>query len=143
MGLTVANALSIHGWRVYIFYHKKLPKYGEYGSLVFLRFIQADVTSWESLSSAFFKAFVEAGKVDFVFANAGVIDEDDFLGPRVRGPIQTSTIDVDLKGAIETSRLAWKYFLLSPHNEKDAVLVINAGITGLVSIEGLYILNNI
>lgn len=133
MGLAVAKALSADGWRVYIFYHQKLPGDEEANSLPFIRFIQADVTSWSSLSDAFSQTYLESGRVDFVFANAGVVDEDYFFDLKLQGPLNTSTIDVNLRGAIDTSHFAWKYFLLSPHGGKGAVLVINASIAGLVS----------
>jgi NAD(P)-dependent dehydrogenase (short-subunit alcohol dehydrogenase family) len=135
MGLAVAESLSTQGWEVHIFdlnasagaeATRKHPK---------LQFTTVDVNSWDSLSSAFENVFKSRGRLDFVFANAGIIQLDNFyhraesLPPPE--PNQLS-IDINLKAAINTCHLARQYFLANTHPHQDAVLVMTASIASFV-----------
>jgi NAD(P)-dependent dehydrogenase (short-subunit alcohol dehydrogenase family) len=53
-------------------------------------FHKTNVTNYSSLSTTFEKTFQEFGQIDFVFANAGIVERDNFYakfpdsGPPVR-----------------------------------------------------------
>ncbi|KAF4624756.1 hypothetical protein G7Y89_g13410 [Cudoniella acicularis] len=77
-------------------------------------FHQTNVTDYSSLSNTFEKTFQEFGKIDFVFANADIVERDSFYaifpssGPPPE-PDQLS-VDIDLKAVIATGYLAQHYF---------------------------------
>ncbi|KAI2602278.1 NAD(P)-binding protein [Hypoxylon sp. NC1633] len=141
IGFAVAQNLPEEDWEVYILFHNSTYKAAEILPNAHLR--QADVTSWLSLSKAFGEVFRQTNRLDFVFANAGVVaetefsngddddydDGEDYDTPLV--PIDTSTIAVNLQGVVHTSSLARHYFICSPHQGKDATLLINASWRGL------------
>lgn len=67
--------------------------------------MQADVTQWDSLSAAFSSVYKSAGRIDLVFANAGVIEKDrfwetSFLQDNHVPEPDMLTVDVTLKGAL-------------------------------------------
>lgn len=69
------------------------------------KFIHCDVTDWNELSAAFAQAKNIYGKIDFVFANAGVPENntvfvDIFDDDGVLSPPDTEVIDVNLKGIV-------------------------------------------
>lgn len=99
-------------------------------------FHKVDVRSWESQAAAFQAVFQEAGRLDFVFANASVFESADYyegadqLPPP---PPAEQCLDINLQGTIKTSHLAQHYFQASPHKGNGAVLVMTSSISGLVS----------
>lgn len=136
MGLEVAKSLSRDGWLVYI-----LDLNAAAGEAVVrehpeLRFVEVSVTSWKSLSSAFDTIFKAHGRLDFVFANAGILQMDNFyIRDQSLPPAEPRqhSIDVNLKAVINTTHLARHYFLASEHQERDPVLVMTASIASFVS----------
>ncbi|KAI8629041.1 hypothetical protein F5Y19DRAFT_484977 [Xylariaceae sp. FL1651] len=75
IGLAVTEALSQKGWAVHIFdvnNEKGATAAANNPSVIFH---EADITSWESLSRAFDAPFKAKGHLDFVFANAGVLEK--------------------------------------------------------------------
>jgi NAD(P)-dependent dehydrogenase (short-subunit alcohol dehydrogenase family) len=46
-------------------------------------FVQADVTSWESLSKAFQSAIDKFGTIDYVYANAGIGELDHLFVDKI------------------------------------------------------------
>ncbi|KAK5128263.1 hypothetical protein LTR85_002930 [Meristemomyces frigidus] len=133
MGLAVASALAQRGdWVVYIL--DTNAKAGEQvaNSLPNTTFHKADVTDCGSLAAAFKAAFSSSGRrVDFVFANAGVIEKRNFYAHHDTGDEPPPSpdllsVDVDLKGVISTSYLALHYFRRSPHKGQGASLVMTA-----------------
>lgn len=140
MGLEVAKHLSSHGWLVYM-----LDLNAAAGEAVVrehpeLKFVQVNVTSWEQLSSAFDTIFKANGRLDFVFANAGIIQFENFYAkdsclPPTE-PLKHS-IDINLKAVINTTHLARHYFLASENQGKDPVLVMTASIASFVSKSSL------
>ena len=135
IGLAVAQALYADGWQVYVLYRSQTRADEAAKSLPLARFIQTDVTSWDSLAKAFAQVFLETCRVDFVFANAGVMPCEGFSSLDVGGPLDMAPIDVNLKGTMETCHLALRYFRFSPHGGRGAVLIVNASCAGLVSHE--------
>lgn len=138
-GLAVTEALIYKGWKVHIFDLNDTAGNAVASRLQNTVFHQVDVTSWPSLSSAFDTAFrQEGGRLDFVFANAGILEKGDFykkhdvaLGPPPEP--KDMSIEINLKGAIATSYLAQHYFRANPEGGRGAVLVITSSIVGLVN----------
>lgn len=137
-GLAVTEALVAKGWKVHIF-----DLNHNAGKVVASRlhntvFHKVDVTSWPSLSTAFDAAFRdEEPRLDFVFANAGILEKGDFYERHdvANGPPpepKDMSIEINLKGVIATSYLAQHYFRTNPDGGKGAVLVMTCSIVGLV-----------
>lgn len=140
MGLAVAKALSaINNWTIHILdineergaqVAKDLP------STIFHR---ANVTKYSELAAAFQSMFQQRGQLDFVFANAGVIERNNFYVPHGEGnkdvcpPPEPDllSIDADLKGVVLTTYLAQHYFRHSPHRGLGSILVMTASCGGL------------
>lgn len=128
LGLAVAEVFSRKGWRVHIFDWNEV-------SLDNCVFHKVDVASWESLSSSFDAAFKSEGRLDFVFANAGVMEKGKFFEKHeFSSPPpepDESSIDVNLKGVIKTSYLAQHYFRANANGAKDCVLIMTSSIAGI------------
>ncbi|KAF7554163.1 hypothetical protein G7Z17_g3096 [Cylindrodendrum hubeiense] len=135
MGLTVAQALAPKGWTVHILDFNKQAGVAAEQSLANSKFHQVDVTSWESLSKAFESVFLQDGRLDFVFANAGIVERDNFYETPDNDGIPSEpnlkTLDVNLNSVINQSYLALHYFRRSPHKGKGASLVMTASVGGL------------
>ncbi|KAH6995211.1 hypothetical protein EDB80DRAFT_510637, partial [Ilyonectria destructans] len=138
MGLAVAKQLFETGWQVNILDFNKTAGDAVTREVENSKFIAVDVTSWASLSNAFDSVFKEQGRLDFVFANAGIIQMHNFYKPVDTLPppelLQTS-IDVNLKAVINTSYLAQHYFRSNKHRDSDAVLIVTASIAGFYQQE--------
>lgn len=137
-GLAVTEALISKGWKVHIFDLNQDAGNAVASRLHNTVFHKVDVTSWSSLSSAFDAAFrQEESRLDFVFANAGILEKEDFYERRdvATGPPpepKDMSIEINLKGVIGTSYLAQHYFRANPNGGKGAVLVMTSSIVGLV-----------
>ncbi|KAJ5470743.1 hypothetical protein N7530_008100 [Penicillium desertorum] len=141
MGLAVANALSLQkDWEIHILdinsergaeTAKELPR---------TTFHYANVTKYSDLAAAFQSMFQQHGRLDFVFANAGVIERTNFYStPQAENdrdvcpPPEPNllSIDADLKGVVFTAYLAQHYFRHSPHRGQGGSLVMTASCGGL------------
>ncbi|KAH7086151.1 3-beta-hydroxysteroid dehydrogenase [Paraphoma chrysanthemicola] len=102
-------------------------------------FHHVDVTNYDLLGKAFQAAFEAKGRLDFVYANAGIIDRGEIYATsdQVQYPPELNhiAIDINLKSVINSSYLAAHYFRLSPHGGKDADLVITASVASLYPVE--------
>ena len=144
MGLVVAKHLAAknQGWQLALLDLNDQAGAAAVSEVPNSVFVKVDVTSWASLASAFDTTFEKFGRIDFVFANAGIVERDIFYqdhtvgvtGPnnRMPPPPNSSTIAVNLTGVVMTAHLALHYFRLSPHKGKDASLVMTASVGGLV-----------
>lgn len=137
LGLAVADVFSRKGWRVHIFDLNEPNKNAEKGHSSNLVFRKVDVASWDSLSSSFDAVFKAEGRLDFVFANAGIMERGKFFERHEKSlpppePDELS-IDVNLKGVIKTSYLAQHYFRANANGGKDCTLVMTSSIAGIVS----------
>ncbi|KAF9887953.1 hypothetical protein FE257_009475 [Aspergillus nanangensis] len=77
-----------------------------------LSFEPCDVSSWESQAAAFAKVVAEQGRVDVVFANAGITEKSSVLaGIHDAEPVKPGlmTVDVNFKGVIYSVNLAAHY----------------------------------
>ncbi|KAI1099374.1 15-hydroxyprostaglandin dehydrogenase [Jackrogersella minutella] len=128
LGLAVAETFSQSGWRVHVF---DLNEIGTDNCT----FHKVDVSSWESLSSSFDAVFKYEGRLDFVFANAGVMEKGKFFERHEPSSLppepDESSIDVNLKGVIKTSYLAQHYFRANANGGKDCVLIMTSSIAGI------------
>ncbi|ORY06910.1 hypothetical protein BCR34DRAFT_543058 [Clohesyomyces aquaticus] len=119
MGLAVAEALSARGgWDLHLVDLNAEAGKKAVSSLKNAHFHQTNVTDYSSLTSAFENAFKISGRLDFVFANAGIVERDNFyekhdLSKPPPEPNQLS-IDINLKAVVNTSYLALHYFRKSP-----------------------------
>ncbi|KAK4574374.1 hypothetical protein LTR86_002136 [Recurvomyces mirabilis] len=94
-------------------------------------FHPVNVTSYPSLATAFQQAFRQHKRLDFVFANAGILDAAEFYNrhhhndgedPSSDEPPpapKTGVIDIDLTSVITTTHLALHYFRLTPYTPKS------------------------
>jgi NAD(P)-dependent dehydrogenase (short-subunit alcohol dehydrogenase family) len=146
MGLAVAQALSSRTdeeWDLHI-----IDLNGDAGkkavaSLKNAHFHQTNVTDYPSLVSAFEATWSKSGRLDFVYANAGIVERFNFyeetpLDAPPPPPNQLS-IDINLKAVVNTSWLALHYFRKSlAENGKQGVapsLVMTASCGGLYPSE--------
>ncbi|KAJ5590771.1 hypothetical protein N7450_004743 [Penicillium hetheringtonii] len=141
MGLAVATALSAcFDWEVHILDINRDNGSQVAKSLARTTFHYADVTNYSVLGEAFQKCFQTHKRIDFVFANAGMIERVNFYEAH---PISTSetvapppepdllSIDADLKGVILTTYLAQHYFRASPNQGVGSSIVMTASCGGL------------
>ncbi|OQE40020.1 hypothetical protein PENCOP_c006G00412 [Penicillium coprophilum] len=140
MGLAVAKALSLReDWEIHI-----LDINSERGAhtakdIPRTTFHYANVTIYSDLAAAFQSMFQQHKKLDFVFANAGIIERTNFYSTPaddsgdVCPPPEPDllSIDADLKGVIFTSYLAQYYFHHSPYRGRGSSLVMTSSCGGL------------
>jgi NAD(P)-dependent dehydrogenase (short-subunit alcohol dehydrogenase family) len=77
-------------------------------------FVELDVRSWKSLANLFKDTHAKYGRIDIVFANAGVAMSDNYLDAKLdeNGEVlepSHRTIDINLKACINTVVLAVHY----------------------------------
>ncbi|KAK7549945.1 putative short-chain dehydrogenase [Phyllosticta citricarpa] len=80
-----------------------------------LSYVPLDVTSWESLSAAFKEVIKQHGRIDHVFANAGIGPKTNLLRDNVdeNGDLKEpdhQVLDINLKSVMNTAALACHYF---------------------------------
>ncbi|KAJ5698365.1 hypothetical protein N7462_000370 [Penicillium macrosclerotiorum] len=141
MGLAVAKALSARpDWIIHILDINEERGAQTAQDLPRTFFHRADVTKYSELGEAFQQSFKAQGRLDFVFANAGVIERTNFYAEHPVANEQDVTpppeldllsIDADLKGVVLTTYLAQHYFRHSPHKGVGATLVMTASCGGL------------
>lgn len=146
MGLAVAEALSSRNneeWDLHIIDLNAEAGKKATASLKNAHFHQTNVTDYASLTSAFEATWSKSGRLDFVFANAGIVERDNFylehpLDAPPPPPNQLS-IDINYKSVVDTSWLALHYFRrsLAKHGKgsSDPVLIMTASCGGLYPSE--------
>ncbi|KAJ4361421.1 hypothetical protein N0V95_001934 [Ascochyta clinopodiicola] len=77
-------------------------------------FVQTDVSQWSSLTALFKSAIAAHGRIDFVFANAGIGPRANYLALETdaAGELQEpnrATLDVNLNSVVNTATLAVHY----------------------------------
>ncbi|KAI1841514.1 hypothetical protein JX265_013479 [Neoarthrinium moseri] len=98
-----------------------------------LTFVETDVTRWADLVALFRKAKEVHGRIDHVFANAGIGPRADYLSTAVdeNGDLKEPTydlLDVGLKGLMNTATLAVYYIR---QQTEGGSIVLNGSTTGL------------
>ncbi|KAJ5305841.1 hypothetical protein N7508_004856 [Penicillium antarcticum] len=102
-------------------------------------FEQCDVSSWESQVEVFMKVFDQQGRIDIVFANAGITEKGTLLperdGDETKGPVKPdlSTLNVNLIGVLYSVKLATHYmsFNRDPTTRSKGLIVCTASNAGL------------
>lgn len=91
--------------------------------------------NYQKLAGVFDQIFNDAGRIDFVFANAGIADNIDFFAEVETGiPPEPGSelVDINVNGALYTSYLAMHYFRRSPESTKgQRNLILTSSIGGL------------
>lgn len=143
MGLAVAEALASRPneeWDLHLVDLNEDAGKTVTSTLKNAYFHKTNVTDYDSLISAFESTFSTCGRVDFVFANAGIVERDNFyekhdLSKPPPPPNQLS-VDINLKAVINTCYAALHYFRKSPKQDgPDPVLVMTASCGGLYPSE--------
>ncbi|KAM0548047.1 hypothetical protein ACHAPJ_010105 [Fusarium lateritium] len=102
-------------------------------------FINTDVTSWADLLALFKKAKETYGRIDHVFANAGIGPRTDYLSTQTddNGDLiepSHQLLDISLKGVINTCTLAIHYLRQQP---EGGSIVISGSTTGLQRVRAV------
>ncbi|EMD95697.1 hypothetical protein COCC4DRAFT_35482 [Bipolaris maydis ATCC 48331] len=147
IGFATAKALSDHPsetWAIHIVDQNAAAGKKAASELKNAFFHQADVTSYQSLTSAFEVTWSNAERLDFVFANAGIVERDNFYakhdlnGPPPPPPNKFSA-DINYKAVVDTSYLALHYFRKTKAKNGgdgfDPVLIMTASCGGLYPSE--------
>jgi len=137
MGLAVAEALSKRGdWSLHLLDVNESAGKAAVSSLTNAQFHKVDVTSYASLSTVFDTVFKSTSRLDFVFANAGIVERWNFYDEHTTSPPPEPdqlSIDIDLKSVVSTTYLAQHYFRLSKpsYGSGEQSLVMTASCGGL------------
>ncbi|KAE8167334.1 hypothetical protein BDV40DRAFT_295918 [Aspergillus tamarii] len=108
--------------------------------LASVSFEECDVSSWESQTAVFEKVYAEQGRIDIVFANAGITEKGSLLPAKHdgnEGPPKPNlaTLNVNLVGAIYTVHLAIHYMYKNatsdPTASSNGLIVCTASNAGL------------
>ncbi|KAJ5706807.1 hypothetical protein N7488_006608 [Penicillium malachiteum] len=97
-----------------------------------VKFVEVNVTKWESLRNLFIEAEKWQGRIDHVFANAGLNQNEDFLDVKLDEagllqPPNYRTIDVNLTAVINTVHLAKAYMTeLATHKTTGTASIVLA-----------------
>ncbi|KAK5681909.1 hypothetical protein LTS10_006443 [Elasticomyces elasticus] len=100
-------------------------------------FKQVDVTDYASLSAAFQAVYEQQQRLDFVFANAGVVSAQDFYAESSldESPEPSYKIlDIDLRAVINTSVLARHYLSLADNKARQKSLIVTASCGGFYAV---------
>jgi NAD(P)-dependent dehydrogenase (short-subunit alcohol dehydrogenase family) len=126
IGLATLRRIVKHGGKVFASDVNPLPS-PEASSIPFLK---VDVTSWKEQVALFKAAKEEYGKIDHVFANAGIsrtftLLEDDLDENGDLLPPKLNTMNVNLTGCIYTVKLGI-YYLKKNANGGSIVMTASA-----------------
>ncbi|KAL3445389.1 short chain dehydrogenase/reductase [Aspergillus insuetus] len=85
-------------------------------------FIECDVTSWTSQAGAFKQIYQQHGRIDIVFANAGISEKEPVYGANVAELKEPSlaVVDVNVSGVIYSINLAVHYMAKNPLGPNDS-----------------------
>jgi len=138
MGLAVATALAKRGgWELHLLdmnvqSGEKAVK--ELGNVA--KFHKCNVTAYKDQADIFDSVHKSTGRLDFVYANAGIVERFSFYEKNEQSPppeINQASIDVNLKGVVITSYLAQHYFRLSKesYGKGTQILIMTSSCGGL------------
>ncbi|THH17828.1 hypothetical protein EUX98_g9051 [Antrodiella citrinella] len=92
-------------------------------------FVRTNVTSWDDVSNAFAQANAFLTKLDFVFANAGIIGgKRCFPDEGSNGKPNTRMLDINFLGVLYTMQAAINHF--RSHNSRGCIIA-TASIAGM------------
>lgn len=114
MGFAVAKELSQRGWRVAIVDVSTSTGIQAQKALgENALFFKADVSQFHEQQGAFETVFERFGRLDFVFANAGIPGKANFYDA-THGPPDMLVLDICLNGVIYSSHLAIRFMRRNP-----------------------------
>ncbi|GAB1202008.1 hypothetical protein APSETT445_000608 [Aspergillus pseudonomiae] len=105
-----------------------------------ISFEECDVSSWESQAAVFEKIYAEQGRIDIVFANAGITEKGSLLPAKQDGneappKPNLATLNINLVGVIYTVHLAIHYMYKNatsdPSASSNGLIVCTASNAGL------------
>jgi len=136
MGYGLVEKLVSQGWNIAIVdFNEETGKAAEakLGSQLF--FIKGNVAKWEDQAAAFVATFKKWGRIDLVWANAGIGDRIDFTKPveedESGAPPKPDVlvIDICLYGVVYSSYLALHFF--RKNESKMGKLVMTSSMAGI------------
>ncbi|KAJ5081314.1 hypothetical protein NUU61_009578 [Penicillium alfredii] len=136
IGLAVTKALAERGdWSIHVLGQNE-ARGAEAEKLPRTTFHRANVTVYDELAAVFHKVFSETGRLDYVFANAGIFERTPFYEPHsdaTNGPprLDLTALDSNLTGVVMTGYLAQHYFRISPHRGQGASILLNSSTGGI------------
>ncbi|KAJ8116187.1 hypothetical protein OPT61_g2344 [Boeremia exigua] len=138
MGLAVAKSLAKRGWHVHI---ADLNESAAQATATELcgSYTHTDVSSYQSLHSMFDTVFRDKGEINFVFANAGIGEKQDFYASTTEEVILSKpaeldrNVDINLKSVINTAYLTQHYIRRNKEKRKTC-LIVNASIAGIYPV---------
>ena len=138
MGLAICEALAAKGDWIVNMLDMNAERGHEAAKKIGATFHETNVTDYESLSSVFRDVFKAHRRLDFVHANAGIIEKGDFFGQNDSGdepppPFPSLTIDIDLFSVIQTSYLALHY-MRQTGKDVSRNIVVTASCGGLYAV---------
>lgn len=138
MGLAVAKSLAKRQWHIHVADLNE-DAANAAASEIHGSYSVTNVADYQSLHAMFEGVFRKHGKINFVFANAGVGERADFYAPvndeHIRAPPAelNKLITIDLNSIINTSYLA-KHYMSKNERKGEACLVLNASIAGIYPV---------
>jgi NAD(P)-dependent dehydrogenase (short-subunit alcohol dehydrogenase family) len=105
-----------------------------------LLFVRTDVANWDDLSALFKKAKQHHGRIDCVFANAGIGPRANYLALETddQGELKEPShelLEIGLKGLINTASLAVHYIKDQPEGGSIVLMGSSTGLQPLRAID--------
>jgi NAD(P)-dependent dehydrogenase (short-subunit alcohol dehydrogenase family) len=138
MGLAVAESLAARGgWDLHLI-DMNATAGEKVASSLSATFHQCNITQYSALAAVFKKVFETSGRLDFVFANAGIAEKGNFyerhdeLGIEPPPEPNLLILNICMDAVVTTTYLALHYFRLTPRDASlDQSLVITASCGGI------------
>ncbi|KAL3473176.1 hypothetical protein BJX99DRAFT_261606 [Aspergillus californicus] len=139
IGLGTVESLVQKGWNVAILDvndssgAEAASKHGDQVS-----YLHTNVASYDEQAKSFNRIYQKWGRIDFVYANAGILDRSNFVAPEEEfaygAPRQPDTLvlDVNLVGVVWSSYLALHYF--RKNGVQGGKLVMTSSSAGIYAI---------
>lgn len=133
MGLAVAKALAKRGgWNIHLLDLNVERGQEAAKEVANATFHQTNVTDYNSLATVFQKVWDIESRLDFVFANAGIVERFSFYDSHPTNapppPPDLTVVEINLKSVINTAWIAQHYFRQSKQSEnKNLVMTASCG----------------
>ncbi|KAL4889604.1 hypothetical protein BDV59DRAFT_205121 [Aspergillus ambiguus] len=133
IGLATAKSLSSKGWRVVV---ADINPAGEHVARdINAVFHKTDVGEYASLAKTFDKVWKQFGQLDFVFANAGIVEKVEFYQQHetdLPPALDTTILDINLKSVVATCYLALHF--MRKNKTPGGNIIITASCGGVYPI---------
>lgn len=139
MGLAVAKVLNKNdpSWSLHLLDFNDEAAKTALAEIPSAHYHKVDVTDYKALGAVYEDVFKADGKIDFVFANAGIVERNNFYeieraaGTSPPKAPNLSSLAVNLNGVINTTHLAMYYMRLSPHRGQGASIIMTSSCGGI------------